>query len=223
MRKKRTTVSNIQPGQKIPYFSASRQYEDLKSEIQTALGQVLSSGAYILGPEVTRFEEAFASYTGSRFAVGTGSGTDALVFVLKSLGIGKGDEVILPSFTFVATGFAVLHAGAMPVFADVLPGTYTIDPVSVEKLITRKTKALLPVHLYGHAADVSALLKIAKRHRLKLIEDKAQAHVSTWNGQMTGSFGDAGCFSFYPTKNLGACGDGGMVVTNKAPLAQKIR
>lgn len=223
MRKKRAAVANIQPGQKIPYFSASRQYEDLKLEIQTALGQVLSSGAYILGPEVTRFEESFAAYTGSRFAVGTGSGTDALVFALKSLGIGKGDEVILPSFTFVATGFAVLHAGATPVFADVLPGTYTIDPASAEKLITRKTKALLPVHLYGHAADMSSLMKIAKKHRLKLIEDTAQAHGSMWNGQMTGSFGDAGCFSFYPTKNLGACGDGGMVVTSKASLAQKVR
>ncbi|MBI3306766.1 MAG: DegT/DnrJ/EryC1/StrS family aminotransferase [Candidatus Omnitrophica bacterium] len=207
----------------VPYFDLTRQYAQLQNEIETAIRDVNRSGAFILGPAVQAFEQAFANYCGVKFGLGAGSGTDALTFALRALGIGKGDEVILPSFTFVATGFAILFAGAKPVFADVDFETYTMDPKSVEKLITKRTKAILPVHLYGQVADMDSLMAIAKKKKLKVIEDACQAHGARRGDVRAGAFGDAGCFSFYPTKNLGAFGDGGMIVTDQQKLVEKIQ
>lgn len=206
----------------VPYFNMTRQYDMLRAEIDSAIRSVCETGAFIMGPELRNFEAAFAQYTGTQYAIGVGSGTDALTFTLKALGVKKGDEVILPSFTFIATGYSILHAGATPVFADCDPNTYAIDPKSVEQLVTRRTRAILPVHLYGHAADMEALGAIARKKKLKIVEDACQAHGALWQGKKAGSFGDAGCFSFYPTKNLGAFGDGGMVTTNNEGLVKKI-
>lgn len=207
----------------IPYFDLKRQYQNLKNELESAFTQTAASGAYILSEKVKEFESAFAAYCGTRFAVGVGSGTDALIFSLLALGIGKGHEVIVPSYTFSASAFAIVHAGATPVFVDVDPETYTMDPRAVEKAISRRTKAILPVHLYGQAADMDCLLEIAKKKKLKMVEDACQAHGALWKDRRVGSLGDTGCFSFYPTKNLGAMGDGGMVVTNDEKLAEKIK
>ena len=207
----------------IPYFDLTRQYQTLQAELEPALLAAARSGKYVLGDEVGKFENAFARYAGTKHAVGVGSGTDALIFSLKALGIGKGNEVVVPSFTFVATVFAILHAGARPVFADVDPVTYTLDPASVDRVLTKRTRAVLPVHLYGQTADMDALLQIAHRKKLKVVEDACQAHGADWKGKKAGSMGDAGCFSFYPTKNLGAVGDGGMAITSKDVLGQKIR
>lgn len=207
----------------VPYFDLTRQYDQLHAEIEAALIQVNRSGAFILGPVVRSFEQAFAGYCGKKFGLGVGSGTDALTFALRALGIGKGDEVILPSFTFIATGFAILYAGAQPVFADVDPETYTLDPESVDRAITKRTKAILPVHLYGQVAAMDTLIQLARGKKLKVIEDACQAHGATFRGVKAGAFGDAGCFSFYPTKNLGAFGDGGMVVTDQPRLCDKIQ
>ncbi len=207
----------------IPYFDLTRQYAEHKRAFEKHLARVASSGKYILGQEVEEFERAFAAYCGTRQAVGVGSGTDALTFTLKALGLKKGDEVIVPSFTFMATVFSIIHAGATPVFAEVNPKSYCLDPDSVLRALTKRTRALLPVHLYGHPADMTGLGSIARKHRLHLVEDACQAHGATWRGKRTGSFGDAGCFSFYPTKNLGALGDGGMVVTSDSKLALTVR
>ncbi|MBI3313813.1 MAG: DegT/DnrJ/EryC1/StrS family aminotransferase [Candidatus Omnitrophica bacterium] len=207
----------------VPYFDLTRQYEQLREEIEAAIIQVNRSGAFILGPAVQAFEKTFADYCGAKFGLGVGSGTDALTFALRALGIGKGDEVILPSFTFIATGFAILQAGANPVFADVHPETYTLDPKSVERAITKRTKVILPVHLYGQVADMTSLMAIAKKKKLKIVEDACQAHGATFQAVKAGAFGDAGCFSFYPTKNLGAFGDGGMILTSQQKLVEKIQ
>ena len=207
----------------IPYFDATRQYKTLKKELSAAMLKVAESGQYVLGSTVEDFENNFAAYIGNKHAFGVGSGTDALIFSLKALGIGKGDEVIVPSFTFMATVFSILHVGATPVFAEVNAATYTLDPLAAEKLLTKKTKALLPVHLYGHPADMTALMAIAKKHKLHVVEDTCQSHGATWKGKKAGSFGDAGCFSFYPTKNLGAMGDGGMITTNHTSFSEPIR
>lgn len=208
---------------KIPCFDLTRQYALLQEELRAGFEKVAQSGRYILGPALEQFEQEFASYCGSRFGIGVGSGTDALILALKALRIQKGDEVLVPSFTFVATVFAVMHVGATPVFVDVDPLTYTLDVRSAEKQVTRQTKAILPVHLYGQTAEMDSLLSLAKEAKLKVVEDAAQAHGATWKGKKTGSFGDAGCFSFYPTKNLGACGDGGIVVTSDEAFAERIR
>lgn len=207
----------------VPYFDVKRQYQSLRQEFEAALAEVAASGAYVLSSKVQEFENAFAQYLGKEIGVGVGSGTDALTFSLQALGIGKGDEVIVPSFTFTASAFCILHAGATPVFADVDADTFTVDPHSIEKCITSKTKALLPVHLYGQAADMDAILEIAKKKKLKVVEDACQAHGAAWKNKKAGTFGDAGCFSFYPTKNLGAMGDGGMLVTANAQLAETTR
>lgn len=209
--------------QAIPYFDLKRQYENLREDLERALLETAQSGAYILSPKVSEFEKAFADYCGVSQAAGVGSGTDALSFSLKALGIGKGDEVIVPSFTFSASVFSILHAGATPVFAEVDPETYTLDPRSVDACLTKKTKAILPVHLYGQAADMDELMAIAKKRKLKVVEDVCQAHGALWKNRKAGSFGDAGCFSFYPTKNLGAAGDGGMVVSRHARLMEQIK
>ncbi len=207
----------------IPYFDLKRQYTKWAPELERLLTETARSGAYILSQQVLEFEKNFASYCQSTYGVGVASGTDALVFALRALGIGKGDEVILPSFTFIATAFSVIHAGATPVFAEVDPQTYTLDPKSVEDVLTSKSKAILPVHLYGQAAEMDSLRAIARKRKLKIIEDACQAHGALWKGRKTGSFGDAGCFSFYPTKNLGAMGDGGMLVTANRKLAEQVK
>ncbi len=207
----------------VPYFDLTRQRRELSSQLETVLKDVLESGQYVLSSAVRDFENAFARFCGSPYAVGVGSGTDALIFALKACGIEKGDEVVVPSFTFIASAFGISHAGARPVFADVDPRTYTLDPASVEKVLTRRTRAILPVHLYGQAADMEPLLALAKEKKLKVIEDACQAHGALWKNKKAGTLGDAGCFSFYPTKNLGAIGDGGMVLTSKASRAESVR
>lgn len=201
----------------------SAQYLSQKTEIDEAIARVLASGRYVLGSEVGSFEEEFARYVGVKFGIGVGSGTEALHLALAACGIQAGDEVITVSHTAVATVSAIEMAGGKPVLVDIIPEFYVMDPEKVEKAITGRTRAIIPVHLYGQPADLDAILDIAKRHNLRVIEDCAQAHGATYRGQRVGSFGDMACFSFYPTKNLGALGDGGMVVTNNADLAEKAR
>ncbi|MCM8770314.1 MAG: DegT/DnrJ/EryC1/StrS family aminotransferase [Candidatus Omnitrophica bacterium] len=199
---------------KVPFIDLRAQYKEIQKDFSRVIKDVLKRRDFILGLDVKLFEKEFAHYCGVKFAIGLNSGTDALFLSLVSCGIGKGDEVIVPVFTFIATALAVSHTGARPVFVDVDEQTYNIDVNKIEKAITKRTKAIIPVHLYGQAADMNAILKIAKKCKLKVIEDAAQAHGAEYQNKKVGSFGITGCFSFYPTKNLGAFGDGGMVVTN---------
>jgi dTDP-4-amino-4,6-dideoxygalactose transaminase len=199
------------------------QYLARRDEIDAALKRVLESGWYILGEEVKAFEEEFASYIGVSYGVGVGSGTEAIHLALVACGIGQGDEVITVSHTATATVAAIELAGATPVFVDIEPDFYTMDPAKLDAAITSRTKAIIPVHIYGQPADMDPILEVAKKHNLRLIEDCAQAHGAIYRGKRVGSLGDVGCFSFYPTKNLGAIGDGGMLVTNNIELAQKAR
>lgn len=194
-----------------------------KDEIDAAIHRVLDSGRYILGDEVVSFEWEFSEYLGASFSVGCGSGTDSLVLALRALNIGPGDEVIVPSHTAVPTVAAVVIAGASPVYADIEPDYFTIDPDQVEAECTDKTKAIIVVHLYGQAAEMDALLDISRRHNLRIIEDCAQAAGASYRGKKLGTLGDVGCFSFFPTKNLGAIGDGGAVVCQDKPLADRLR
>jgi dTDP-4-amino-4,6-dideoxygalactose transaminase len=207
----------------IPWASPQAQFRAREPAIRAAIDRVLAGNAYILGPEVTNFEQAFARYLGAAHAVGVASGTDALILTLRGMDIGSGDEVITVAHTAVATVSAVLAAGATPVLVEVEPDFYTIDPAKIEAAITRKTRAIIAVHLYGQVADMDAILLIAKKHNLKLIEDCAQASGAVYKDRRAGSIGDAGCYSFYPTKNLGGIGDGGAVATNDAELAARIR
>lgn len=206
----------------IPILDLTKQYEQIGPEIEKEVLKVLSSGRYILGENVKKFETDFARYCETKLAVGVASGTDALHIALRALDIGPGDEVITVAFTFIATVEAISYVGATPVFADIDPNTYNIDVNELEKKITPKTKAILPVHLYGQSADMDPILSIAKKYDLFVIEDCAQAVGATYKGRKTGSIGDIGCFSFFPTKNLGACGDGGIVTTNSGYLADRI-
>jgi dTDP-4-amino-4,6-dideoxygalactose transaminase len=199
------------------------QYRAHQPEIDAAIRRVLDGGRYILGAEVRAFEQEFAAYLGTAHGVGVGNGTDALHLALRALGIGAGDEVITVAHTAVATVAAIEQAGATPVLVDIEPDYYTLDPARLEGAISERTKAILPVHLYGQAADLDPVLAVARRHGLKVIEDCAQAHGALYRGRRVGSVGDAGCFSFYPTKNLGALGDGGMVVTADEGVAEKVR
>lgn len=199
------------------------QYLSCKDEINDAISRVLDSGWYILGKEVELFEEEFADFIGVKFGIGVGSGTEALHLALVACGIGHGDEVVTVSHTAVATAAAILLSGATPAFVDIEPKYFTIDPNCIRNAITSKTKAILPVHIYGHPADMDAIMQIAHEYGLKVIEDCAQAHGAKYKGKRVGSIGDIGCFSFYPTKNLGAIGDGGMVVTDSPDLAEKAR
>ena len=199
------------------------QYEAHRGEIDVAIQGVLAGGRYILGTEVHSFEAEFAAYVGVRFAVGVGSGTEALHVTLLACGVGPGDEVITVSHTAVATVAAIELCGAVPVLMDIEPDYYTMDPARVETAITSKTKAIIAVHLYGQPADLAPILQIARRHGMRVIEDCAQAHGARYNGKPVGSWGDLACFSFYPTKNLGAIGDGGMIVTDDAELAGRVR
>src|ERR1017187_5642527 len=208
---------------RIPLLDVNRQNLPLEGEFLESLRRVLHSGQYILGPEVTRFETAVAAVAGAQFGIGMSSGTDAILVALMALGIGPGDEVICPSFTFFATAGCIARLGARPVFADSLEFCFNIDPDGIEKLITDKTKAIIPVHLFGQPADLESILDIAKRHRLAVIEDAAQAFGAEYRGQPVGSFGDFGTVSFFPSKNLGALGDAGLLLTGNAALAEKAR
>lgn len=199
------------------------QYISHKKEINAGINRVLQKGRYILGEEVRAFEEEFAGYIGVSYGVGVGSGTEALHIALAACGIGSGNEVITVSHTAVATVAAIELSGARALFADIEPDYYTLDPKKIESLLTPKTKAIIPVHLYGQPADLDFLLRIAKKNKLYLIEDCAQAHGARYKGKLVGSFGNMACFSFYPTKNLGGIGDGGIVVTNSRRLAEKAR
>lgn len=207
----------------IPCSNPHAQYAARKDEIDRAVRAVMERGRYILGPEVEAFEAEFAAYIGVKHAIGVGSGTDALNVALRACEIGPGDEVITVSHTAVATVAAIEMAGAVPALVDIDPVHYTIAPEKIEAAITPRTKAVIPVHLYGQPADLDPILAISKKHGLKIIEDCAQSHGARYKGRRTGSYGDMACFSFYPTKNLGAIGDGGMVVSNNDALAGRAR
>lgn len=207
----------------IPYANPLAQYQSHREEILEAVKRVLEGGNYILGPEVAAFERAFAAYCGVDHAVGVGSGTDALTLALRALNIGPGDDVITVSHTAIATVAAIIATGARPVLVDIEAAYYTMEPEWFQRAITPKTKAVIPVHLYGQPADMDAIMTIAREHGLFVIEDCAQAAGAIYNAKRVGSIGDAGCFSFYPTKNLGAIGDAGMIVTRNANLAGRIR
>lgn len=207
----------------VPLCDILAQYQGLQEQIDTAVLNVLRSGQAILGPEVTAFENEAAAYLGVQHAIGCASGTDALSLAISALDLGPGDEVIIPPFTFFATVGSVVRAGATPVFADIDPLTFTIDPGQVERKITPRTKAIIPVHLFGQCADMDALWDIAERYGVHIIEDAAQSFGSDYHGRRCGSLGSIACFSFYPSKNLGTMGDGGMVTTNNDDLARKLK
>jgi dTDP-4-amino-4,6-dideoxygalactose transaminase len=207
----------------IPFVDLKAQYASIKTEVDTAILSILESCQFTLGSEVEKFEEEFSAYCSAKFGIGVNSGTSALHLALLAAGIGPGDEVITVPFTFVATVAAIHYAGATPVFVDIAPHSFTMDPAALESAITLRTKAILPVHLYGHPADMDPILELAKKHGLIVIEDAAQAHGAEYKGRRAGSMGDLGCFSFYPGKNLGAYGEGGMVVTSHSEYARKIR
>jgi dTDP-4-amino-4,6-dideoxygalactose transaminase len=207
----------------IPFVDLKAQYQSIKQEINAAVADVLENSAFILGKHVAAFEQEFAAYCETKEAIGVNTGTSALHLALLALGIGPGDEVITVPFTFVATVAAIGYTGARPVFVDVDPASYTMDPSKLEAAITPRTKAILPVHLYGQPADMDPILAIARRHNLAVVEDACQAHGARYKGKRVGSLGDLGCFSFYPGKNLGAYGEGGAVTTNNPELTRKIR
>ena len=198
-------------------------YEAHRAEIDAAVRRFFESRRYILGPEVSSFEQEFADYLGTKHAVGVGNGTDAICLALRACGIGRGDEVITVSHTASATVAAIVMSGATPIFVDIQPDVYTLDPSKLPAAFTKKTKAIISVHLYGQAADMAPILAFAKQHNLRVIEDCAQSTGGEYAGRKTGSLGDIGCFSFYPTKNLGAYGDGGMTVTRDPALAERLR
>ena len=208
---------------KIPLLDLVAQYRAIAPEIDAAVHEVLESGHFILGPQVTQFEQEVGRYLGAPHAVGVGSGTDALVLALRALDIGPGDEVILPTYTFFATAEAVISVGATPVLVDIDAQTLGIDVGCARAAVTARTRAMIPVHLFGQPADMDGLMALARERGLKVIEDNAQAIGAEYRGRKTGAIGDVGCLSFYPTKNLGACGDAGMVVTNDAAVAERIR
>ena len=207
----------------IPFGDLKAQYHSIKSEIDSAVAQTLESTQFILGREVAAFEEEFAAFQHAHHCIGLNSGTSAVHLALLAAGAGPGDEVITTPFTFVATVAAILYAGARPVYADIDPETYNIDPSKIAAVITPRTKAIMPVHLFGHPADMDPILELARRHSLVVIEDACQAHAAEYKGRRVGALGDIGCFSFYPGKNLGAYGEGGCVVTNNPELARTVR
>lgn len=215
----------------VPFFDLKRQYEKIKDELLSATKRVYEGGYFVLGDEVSAFEEEFARYCGVKYGVGVGSGTDALTLALKAAGIGEGDHVVTAAHSFIASALAISFAGATPLFVDVDPETYTLDPNALEDLLkrrrsnkgNRKVKAVLPVHLYGHPADMEGIRYVASRYDLRIIEDACQAHGAMFRGKKVGSLGDLACFSFYPTKNLGGYGDGGMIVTNERKWVDTLR
>jgi dTDP-4-amino-4,6-dideoxygalactose transaminase len=211
--------NSIQP---FPFLDLKAQYAAIKSEVDAAIRRVMDSQQFILGPEVESFEEEMAGYVGTRFAIGCASGSDALLLALMALGVGPGDEVITSPFTFVATGTVIARLGARPVFVDIDPQTYNIDPQKIQSAITAKTKAIIPVHLFGMSADMGAIMRLAKQKGIAVVEDAAQAIGAKYSGHMVGSIGLCGCFSFFPSKNLGGAGDGGMLTTNDEGFAEKL-
>jgi dTDP-4-amino-4,6-dideoxygalactose transaminase len=219
-----STPSQANPlAEPVPQLDLAAQYAAVGAEIRTAVERVMASQQFVLGREGAALEEEIARLCGVAHGVGVGSGTDALILALRACGVRTGDEVLLPPFTFVATGSAVSALGAKPVFADIRPETYNIDPAELERRVTPRTRAIVVVHLYGLSADMDPILAFAKARKLPVIEDNAQAIGASYKGRRTGSLGDAACISFYPTKNLGAYGDAGMVVSNSPQLAERIR
>ncbi|MDP7035362.1 MAG: DegT/DnrJ/EryC1/StrS family aminotransferase [Planctomycetota bacterium] len=217
------TLPTVSDSKRVPLVDLPRQHRDLLPELQPVIADLLSSGRFIGGPEVSAFEEAFSTYCEASHTISVNSGTAALQLILWALEVGPGDEVILPAFTFVATAEAVCAIGAQPVLADIDPATLTLDPAATRAAVTPKTRAIIPVHLYGQPAEMEPLLDLARAHQIHLIEDACQAHGARWNGKRVGALGTAGAFSFYPAKNLGAPGDGGAITTNNSDLAQKVR
>ncbi len=207
----------------VPFVDLLTQYRAIEPEVKHAMDEVLSTGSYILGPQVEEFEGAFARFVGVEHAIGVSSGLDALRLALQVVGIGPGDEVIIPANTYIATALAISALGARPVLIDCNPATYNMDVALIEPAITPRTKAILPVHLTGQAVDMDPVLELAQRNKLHVIEDAAQAHGTLYNGRPCGSMGIMGCFSFYPGKNLGAYGDGGLVTTNDRELAERLK
>jgi dTDP-4-amino-4,6-dideoxygalactose transaminase len=208
---------------KVPFVDLTRIHAPLKEDILKRIGSIIDRSAFVLGPEVDSFERDFAAFVGSAHAVGVSSGLDALILALKALEIGPGDEVIVPANTFIATAFAVSSCGAKPILVDCEEESYNIDPAKIEKAITSRTKAILPVHLYGQPADMGPIMDIAKKRGLVVVEDCAQSHGAKYDGKMTGTFGAISCFSFYPGKNLGAMGEGGAIVTADEKLRARVR
>src|SRR6185369_12286625 len=207
----------------VPLLDVNRQYQPLRAEILAAIARVCDSGRYILGPDCDELERGIAALTGARHAIACASGSDALLLALMALGIGQGDEVICPSYTFFATASAVTRLGAEPIFVDIEPATFNLDPKKIEPLVSEKTKAIIPVHLFGQCAAMDEIGRIAARHNVALIEDACQSIGATYAGRSAGTLGDIGCFSFYPTKNLGCMGDGGLLTTDRDDLAAKLR
>lgn len=215
-----TVAANIETV--VPFVDLKAQYHSIRDEVRAEVDTVFESTQFVLGDRVTEFEREFAKYLGVKYAIGVGSGLDALRLALEAAGVGSGDEVIIPANTFIATALAVSATGAKPVLVDCKEDTYQIDPALIEAAITPQTKVIMPVHLYGQSADMSAIMEIAHSHQLEVIEDAAQAHGTRFMDQPCGTYGLAGCFSFYPGKNLGAYGDGGAVVTNSDEFAKKL-
>jgi dTDP-4-amino-4,6-dideoxygalactose transaminase len=207
----------------VPLLDLRAQYRQIRNEIRQAIDRVVESQQFILGPEVEAFEDEIAAYCGCRFAIGMSSGTDALLAALMALDLQSGDEVITTTYSFFATAGEISRVGGTPIFADIHPETFNLDPAAVESKITSRTRAIIPVHLFGQMADIKPILDIARRHNLAVIEDAAQAIGAELDGTRAGAFGDMGCFSFYPSKNLGAFGDAGLVTTNDAGLAARLR
>jgi len=207
----------------IPFLDLTRQHRALQKDLMDAVERVLGSSRFVLGPEGQALESELAALAGVRHGMGLGSGTDALRLALAAVGVGPGDEVITPAFSFVASASTIVMAGAQPVFADIDPTTFALDPDALESTLTRRTRAIVVVHLYGHPAPIDRIAEIARRRGVALVEDAAQAIGATWDGQPIGSWGDAACLSFYPTKNLGACGDAGMLLTNRDDVAEHVR
>ena len=208
---------------KIPYLNMAPMHHELDDEMKQKFADVYSNNWFIMGKELEAFEEEYAAYCGTKYVIGCGNGLDALYLILEAMGIGKGDEVIVPSNTYIATALAVSRTGALPVFVEPVENTYTIDPELIEEKITPRTRAIMAVHLYGRTCDMDGINKVADKHGLKVIEDSAQSHGAEYKGKKSGNLGYASGFSFYPGKNLGALGDGGAVTTNDPELAQKVR
>jgi len=208
---------------RVPLLDLGRQYAPLKEELDAAVLRVMAHGRFINGPEVAEFEKAVADYVGAKHAIGVASGTDALLVALRAVGVGPDTEVIMPTFTFFATAGTVHNLGAKPVFIDIDPDTYNLDPARIEAVISNKTRAIMPVHLFGQCADMTPLLKVADAHGIPVVEDAAQALSASYGERMAGTIGKLGCFSFFPTKNLGCLGDGGLIVTDDDELSELIR
>ena len=207
----------------VPFLDLPGQYQAIRKEVEERLVPIFRDASYILGPSVKEFEEAFGRFLGTGEVVGVANGTDALILALKAIGVRPGDEVITAANSFVATAEAIAHTGARPVFVDVEPNTYTMNVALIPDAITKRTKAMIPVHLYGQPVDLDAVLALGRADGLRVVEDAAQAHGATYRGRPVGTFGEAGCFSFYPGKNLGACGDAGAVVTTDKAVAETVR